>query len=230
MTPTPTKERDRTISMVAEEEIVSNLKEHLKGITSKTPIEKQEVCCILFTDFKHRVKRLLASVIKMYNIFQLWINWSIILQQFLILIYLINKNIRLKYNIFMSFILYSLKTNFQNTVSITRYNVSRPWSNMAEHNTSTLTKTTLYTARPHEYTIHIALYVLETVRRRVRGGVRGGVRGSRGTITASSTSLIWGCAKDRFIGCYKVWCWVKEISFTLVFCFIVKLSAALNKC
>ncbi|XP_063684329.1 UTP--glucose-1-phosphate uridylyltransferase-like isoform X2 [Bolinopsis microptera] len=42
MTPVPAKERDRTISMAAEEEIMSILKERLKEITNKTPLEKQE--------------------------------------------------------------------------------------------------------------------------------------------------------------------------------------------
>ena len=38
MAPTHAKERDRTISVAAEEEIISNLKEHLKIISNKTPI------------------------------------------------------------------------------------------------------------------------------------------------------------------------------------------------
>ena len=43
MAPTPAKERDRTISMAAEEEIMSVLKESLNEITNKTPLEKREV-------------------------------------------------------------------------------------------------------------------------------------------------------------------------------------------
>lgn len=43
MAPTPAKDRDRTISMAAEEEIMSVLKERLKEISNKTPVDKQEV-------------------------------------------------------------------------------------------------------------------------------------------------------------------------------------------
>ncbi|KAL5268322.1 hypothetical protein ACHWQZ_G002251 [Mnemiopsis leidyi] len=42
MAPTPAKDRDRTISMAAEEEIMSVLKERLKEISNKTPVDKQE--------------------------------------------------------------------------------------------------------------------------------------------------------------------------------------------
>ena len=50
MAPVPAKERDRTISMAAEEEIMSILKERLKEITNKTPQEKQEVDKFLFNN------------------------------------------------------------------------------------------------------------------------------------------------------------------------------------
>ena len=50
MAPVPAKERDRTISMAAEEEIMSILKERLKEITNKTPQEKQEVDKFLFSN------------------------------------------------------------------------------------------------------------------------------------------------------------------------------------
>ena len=50
MAPVPAKERDRTISMAAEEEIMSILKERLKEITNKTPQEKQEVDKLLINN------------------------------------------------------------------------------------------------------------------------------------------------------------------------------------
>ena len=50
MAPVPAKERDRTISMAAEEEIMSILKERLKEITNKTPQEKKEVDKFLFNN------------------------------------------------------------------------------------------------------------------------------------------------------------------------------------
>ena len=38
------KVRDRTISIAAEEEILGNVRNHLKGIVENTPEQKQEVC------------------------------------------------------------------------------------------------------------------------------------------------------------------------------------------
>ena len=45
MVPIPAKERERLISMAAEEEIMSILKKNLKDIAMKTPSDKQEVIC-----------------------------------------------------------------------------------------------------------------------------------------------------------------------------------------
>jgi hypothetical protein len=64
MAPTPAKERDRTISMAAEEEIMSVLRERIKEITNKTPLEKQEVGNLSAVSISPVVPLSTASIIK----------------------------------------------------------------------------------------------------------------------------------------------------------------------